>query len=1289
MKHKWIILFSVFIIILLSNISFAKEELNILWDLELDKTISSNLAITQNGNIIIAARNSLYSITKEGSINWQKRVDDLDIDYLSVGSDNSIYIVEALNNHLYALGAQGNEKWSFDDNRDCFNGISSIPVLGKNEIYISKEDQNLYALNYDGELTWKVNVGAEYKTPTVISDEIIYIGNVALDKNGEVLFKINQDSESNYIIGKQGLAYINCSNVYEGGAYLYSVDSFGTLKMLGNLDKKYNRYDGVIDKLGNIYIADGQRLVSFDPVKGQRWEYVLDDDYLTPSLLIGEQGLYFYTQKGWLYLVSFEGKFKEKIELESVINYDSNMIMNNNGIIYLGLNESLYAIKTMSMGLQEGAYWPVWGQNVRATFSTDASITPKEAKSIADVHNLVLKKYKQDKDPSTAKYRLEIAGIKDILESQPTGLAKNEWINILNDYAFFIIESYDLSDDEYLRISDKMTEKLDLAIEILEKVVEESPDRAVSYLNLGDAYFKRSRLLDLGKIQENYLKYQQLTNKKLRGFREEILEIPKDIDIATFILNHYNYKFEYLGNKLDINNDGIQDKINFSATVPDSFGDHEITFNIEDLGSFLHGGKNRGYHNDESYEYWYTKYSIVPFRGKVYILKKFEGNPVGMIFHGKEVLTFNNEIIKYPSFVRDEKYLELIEDIKDKNVQYYNFPDSDLDTEDIMKYISPPRSSDIYDPTADYIDLNNDGQLEYVGIFTASSMATFASGPWGKGYIFIFDDNSKKIIRDELNQELWRLETDWQIDVFKWKGENFIKLKDEIFKLEDGKLESIIKYSYKTITTLDFPEGLEVNFEKNFSGKLGRYGVKMYLKRDGDKLTGYYYYTKYNRKIKLIGTINYANFEMEEFVNGNKTASFTGEFKTKNQIIGKWYSENKDKEFKFELYNDELINAAKSGEVEEVKKLIKNGIDINARNDLGNTALIETIKEGDCKIVKILLEAGAGVNIKNDHGQTALMEAAKKGYYKIVKLLLDSAADIDLKCSKGNALVFAVDCGNSGIVKLLLEAGANVNDYSGWDALRKASQKGYSEIEKLLLEARADINATGDEGWTALTWAASKGYLEMVEVLLETGVDVNFRDDNGWTALIWAAYKGYPEIVEVLLEAGADVNFRDDDGWSPLLCTVHKGNFIAAKLLLKAGADVNVRDDKEWTPLIWAAGYGYPKIVKLLIEAGASIDDRLDGDLTILMLALFRENWEVVKVLIKAGADVNAFTNEEHITALMIAVVQNHPQITKLLIDAGADLGAKHKDGLTALDYAKANNSNEVIQILQDEGAKE
>ena len=54
--------------------------------------------------------------------------------------------------------------------------------------------------------------------------------------------------------------------------------------------------------------------------------------------------------------------------------------------------------------------------------------------------------------------------------------------------------------------------------------------------------------------------------------------------------------------------------------------------------------------------------------------------------------------------------------------------------------------------------------------------------------------------------------------------------------------------------------------------------------------------------------------------------------------------------------------------------------------------LYEAIKNNDIELVKLLLIQGVDINIRDNYGETPLFKAAQNGKTEIVKLLLDKGA---------------------------------------------------------------------------------------------------------------------------------------------------------------------------------------------------------------------------------------------------------------------------------------------------------
>jgi ankyrin repeat protein len=84
----------------------------------------------------------------------------------------------------------------------------------------------------------------------------------------------------------------------------------------------------------------------------------------------------------------------------------------------------------------------------------------------------------------------------------------------------------------------------------------------------------------------------------------------------------------------------------------------------------------------------------------------------------------------------------------------------------------------------------------------------------------------------------------------------------------------------------------------------------------------------------------------------------------------------------------------------------------------------------------------------------------------------------------------------------------------------------------------------GSMGWTLLHFAAENGNEGVIRLLVEHGADVRAADRNGWTALHVAADRdldtskrdGRPAVdlptVRLLIEAGADESARTGEGWT-------------------------------------------------------------------------------------------------------------------------------------------------------------
>ncbi|MDR2079194.1 MAG: ankyrin repeat domain-containing protein [Treponema sp.] len=120
--------------------------------------------------------------------------------------------------------------------------------------------------------------------------------------------------------------------------------------------------------------------------------------------------------------------------------------------------------------------------------------------------------------------------------------------------------------------------------------------------------------------------------------------------------------------------------------------------------------------------------------------------------------------------------------------------------------------------------------------------------------------------------------------------------------------------------------------------------------------------------------------------------------------------------------------AEKNGEA--VALFLQAGFSPDTLDKTGVPLLCLAARSGDRETVKMLLKNGASVNLPaRDRGGSALIDAALGKYSGILGDLLKAGADTDVKTKDGqSALIIAVGLNDEPAVELLLKAGANADD---------------------------------------------------------------------------------------------------------------------------------------------------------------------------------------------------------------------------------------------------------------------
>ena len=352
-----------------------------------------------------------------------------------------------------------------------------------------------------------------------------------------------------------------------------------------------------------------------------------------------------------------------------------------------------------------------------------------------------------------------------------------------------------------------------------------------------------------------------------------------------------------------------------------------------------------------------------------------------------------------------------------------------------------------------------------------------------------------------------------------------------------------------------------------------------------------------------------------------------------------------------------------------------------AANPKLDVALVKTVDLNHWSNIRELVAQGADVNARNDIGQTVLERAAQYGNYDAVKVLLDLGANVNSTSNYGGPLTSASKdmYGNSPIAvcRLLLSRGANPNGQSDKEtplvaALREAvgaEDNTNSQIISIAVST-TDHSSAGQQ--RAKAWARTEQ-----EKLRQNFVKL------GREQVIKTHETGL-QIVRMLIASGANVNLISY-GSTPLMAAAQAGSVDAMGILIDNGAKADKASlDAALGP---ASTRGSASSVAFLLSRGASPNAVGINQSPAITSAALSDAAETIRVLVNAGADVNA-RGVDGMTALNLVMLRADVPAVKFLLTHGADPNIPDKDGKTPLYWAKESKSAELMTLLENAGAK-
>lgn len=347
----------------------------------------------------------------------------------------------------------------------------------------------------------------------------------------------------------------------------------------------------------------------------------------------------------------------------------------------------------------------------------------------------------------------------------------------------------------------------------------------------------------------------------------------------------------------------------------------------------------------------------------------------------------------------------------------------------------------------------------------------------------------------------------------------------------------------------------------------------------------------------------------------------------------------------------------------------------------------------DVKRAASLVKRGADVNAKDSTQQSAYLIATSEGYLDLLRLTLANGARVNDKDSwNGTGLIRAAERGHGLVVGELLQADIDANHVNriGYQALHEAVWLGqntshYATTVRVLVAGGVELaKPSGREGLTPLQMARQGGYPRL-ETVLSTATTTD-RVTRPNRELLDAAADGDADRVALAVRAGASIETRDHRDRTALLLAVTADHVATAQLLVAMGANADALDDRHDTPWLVTGVTGNVAMLEALLpaEPDLSIVNRYGG--TSAIPASERGHADYVDRVVKTGIDVN-HVNRLGWTALLEAVIlgdggANHQRIVATLLDAGADRNIADKDGVTAVEHAKAKGHQKVVRLL-------
>jgi ankyrin repeat protein len=310
-----------------------------------------------------------------------------------------------------------------------------------------------------------------------------------------------------------------------------------------------------------------------------------------------------------------------------------------------------------------------------------------------------------------------------------------------------------------------------------------------------------------------------------------------------------------------------------------------------------------------------------------------------------------------------------------------------------------------------------------------------------------------------------------------------------------------------------------------------------------------------------------------------------------------------------------LAIAVQNNKIDDVRKLLLLGAELDALLPAGRTALLLAAELCLEEICKMLLLANANPNSIDPRGYTALhfaVESSQSSPSLQFISVLCMMVNVNAMTNEGKtALNLAVGKNRYDVAKVLIIKGAitTLLDNLGRTLLHVAAENGNLQIFQLQLEEvhlkKMALTASLDTVMMPIHIAAKKGHAEFVRYLVNKNLYTAIaKDKEGRSALHLATAERHWDVVNILLDNNWDI--EDSMSVTSRKClhlVAANGSVEGVELFLRRGANPDVLDNQLWTPLHYAVSGNHLYVVRVLLQANANTTLKNLQDMTPAMLA--------------------------------------------------------------------------------------